>query len=142
MLRLFSLFMMLVVVGCSRPPEQSALSTPVTPTQVSPTATPFIMPTPPPSPTPFCLGAPRERLILQERARVLPDDPRPINLRAEPGTNSPVLERIPILTVMLVIAGPVCEGEFTWYQVRFNGQQGWIAEGDLTSYYVEPYLVE
>lgn len=142
MLRLISTLLMLVAIGCSRLPEQAALSTPMTPTLLSPTETPFVMPPPPPPPTPFCVGAPRERLILQERARVLPDDPRPINLRAEPGTTSRVLEQIPIRIVMLVIAGPVCEDEFTWYQVRYNGQQGWIAEGDLTSYYVEPYLVE
>jgi hypothetical protein len=141
MLRLPILAVLLVALGCSRPPEQSAAPSLALPTRLPPTETPYSLPTPPPGPTPVCAGAPLQRLILQERARVLADDPRPVNLRAAPGTDAAVLEQIPIRAVLLVVAGPRCEGAFTWYQVRYNGQEGWIAEGDLTGYYVEPYLV-
>ncbi len=105
-----------------------------------PTPTLYIVPTPPPAPTPLCPGAPKERLILQERGIVLPDDPRPINMRSDPGTENRVLVQIPIRAIFYVIDGPVCSDDFTWYKIRYKGREGWIAEGDLTSYYVEPYL--
>lgn len=110
--------------------------------QVTPSVTPtlYIMPTPPPSPTPICPGAPKEHLILQERGRVLPDDPRPINMRSAAGTDNTVLVQIPIRSLFYVLEGPVCADDFAWYKIRYKGREGWIAEGDLTSYYVEPYL--
>jgi SH3 domain-containing protein len=100
------------------------------------------MPTPPPSPTPICPAAPKERLILQARGRVLPDDPRPINMRSAPGTSNSVLVQIPVRAIFFVLDGPVCSGNFAWFKIRYQGREGWIAEGDLSSYYVEPYLVE
>jgi hypothetical protein len=41
-----------------------------------------------------------------------------------------------------VLDGPVCNGNYAWYEVHYGDYTGWLAEGDLTSYYVEPYLVE
>ncbi len=112
------------------------------PEPATPTATAFIMPTLPPSPTPICPGAPRTRLLLDERGRVLADDPRPINLRAEP--DGPIITGIPIRQTFYVLEGPVCtqDGDraYAWYKVRYERYEGWIAEGDLTSYYTEPYL--
>lgn len=109
------------------------------PTRAS-TITPYVWPTLPPSPTPVCPDAPRTRLIVQERGRVLPDDPRPVNVRREPGTDQPVQALLPVLTVFYVVDGPVCRNGYSWFQIQHNGVEGWIAEGDLTSYYVEPYL--
>jgi hypothetical protein len=100
----------------------------------------FMMPSPPPSPTAVCSDAPRNRLILHERGRVLPDDPRPINLRSAPGTDNTVLMQIPIRALFYVLEGPICADNFAWYKIRYQGREGWIAEGDLSSYYVEPYL--
>jgi hypothetical protein len=131
------------MAACAPRPSDSA--TPANPPQSAqaadlPTPTLYVMPTPPPKSPPFCPGAPKERLILQERGRVLPDDPRPINMRSEPGVDNDVLVQIPIRAVFYVLEGPLCEGDFTWYKIRYLGREGWIAEGDLTSYYVEPYL--
>lgn len=106
------------------------------------TNTAYTFPTPPPSPTATCSGAPRERLVVGERGRVLPDDPRPVNVRAEAGTDSRVLTQMPVNAIFTVLAGPVCEEEYSWYRVSYRESEGWIAEGDLTSYYVEPYLVD
>jgi hypothetical protein len=67
------------------------------------------------------------------------DDPRPLNLRREPNTASRRLAQIPSLGVFYVLQGPECGEDYAWYFVEYNGLEGWIAEGDQTSYYVEPY---
>lgn len=130
-----------VLTACA--PPSAAQPTTVQSLQPAPlsTPTPYVMPTPLPTALPLCPAAPKERLILQERGRVLPDDPRPINLRAAAGIDNRVVTQIPIRAVFYVLEGPRCEGEFAWYRVRYDQREGWIAEGDLTSYYVEPYLV-
>ncbi len=137
------IFVLLLLAACSpraTVTRETADDTPV-PTSI-PTAveTPFIMPTPPPLPTSLCNGTPRQQLILQERGIVLPDDPRPVNMRREPGTDSPVVERIPVRGLFYVLEGPICEGDYAWFKVDYQGIEGWIAEGDQTSYYVAPYL--
>jgi hypothetical protein len=92
--------------------------------------------------SPDCPVAPVRRLILNERGRVLPDDPRPLNLRngAGIGDDIRVIRTIAIRTIFYVLEGPVCADGFLWYRVEFTGGNGWIAEGDDTSYYVEPYF--
>lgn len=111
------------------------------PSLPSPTAgTPYIMPTPPPTAQPVCAGAPPPRLILHERGRVLPDDPRPINMRRAAGVENIVVTQIPIRGLFLVLEGPVCGGDYVWWRVRYNGLDGWVAEGDGNGYYIEPYL--
>ena len=135
-----------VLVGCDLRLERTA--TPVVgATEVrvmtgTPMATAFMMPTAPPSPTPACPDAPRERLIIGERGHVLPNDPRPVNLRSDAGTENRVVATIPINGVFTVLEGPVCEDAYGWYKVRYRETEGWLAEGDLTSYYVEPYGIE
>lgn len=130
-----------LLAGCVLQPANLP---PVTPTSVrvitdTPVPTPFVMPTPPPSPTASCAGAPRERLIIGERGRVLEDDPRNVNVRSKPGVDNILMTVIPINGLFLVLDGPVCLGGYQWYKVRYREVTGWIAEGDLTSYYVEPY---
>lgn len=111
-----------------------------TPSPDAPAVTPFVWPTLPPSPTPVCPNAPRTRLIVQERGRVLPDDPRPVNLREGPGTDTPVTAIMPVRSLFWVLDGPICNGGYSWFKIRYRGIDGWIAEGDRASYYVEPYL--
>jgi len=127
--------------------SQDVAAPTLTVTQVStvantplPSPTTFVMPTPGPTPTSVCEGAPRNRLILHERARVLALDPRPLNMRTLPGIENRVIERIDAGDVFYVIDGPECEDGFAWYFVEYNDVAGWIAEGDNTSYFVEPYL--
>lgn len=125
----------LAVLPNATPPPATAQ-----PNFVVPSDTPFVMPTPPPTAAPVCPAAPPNRLILHQRGRVLPDDPRPINLRAEPGTGSAMITSIPIMEVFYVLEGPVCNGDYAWYKIQYGDDEGWIAEGDSSSYYVEPYL--
>jgi hypothetical protein len=114
-----------------------------TPT-LPPTGAPFVWPTLPPSPTPACPGAPRTRLIVLERGRVLPDDPLPVRLREGPGLDKRIIELIPIRAVFYVLDGPICNGGYSWFKVRYQDMEGWLAEGRLqdgaVSYFVEPYL--
>jgi len=105
----------------------------------APTNTPFVMPTAPPPPTPMCEDAPRTRLTSGERGRVLDNDPRPVNIRSLPGVNTRIVAAIPPDAIFFVIEGPRCEEDYAWYYVRYQRTEGWIAEGDPTSYYVEPY---
>ena len=63
----------LAVLPNATPPPATAQ-----PNFVVPSDTPFVMPTPPLTATPVCSAAPPNRLILHQRGRVLPDDPRPI----------------------------------------------------------------
>ena len=142
--RICLLMVCLLAAGCGAPLVAQPDRTNVPATDVStltlPTQTPFVKPTPPPPAAPLCPDAPRPRLILNERARVLPDDPRPINLRSGPGIDNNTITSIPILEVLFVLNGPVCKGDYAWYEIQYADYRGWIAEGDLTSYYVEPYL--
>jgi hypothetical protein len=90
--------------------------------------------------TPFCPDAPPPRLIVEERGRVLSTDPRPLNIRAGPGTAWRVLKRIDPDQLFFVIDGPKCSDGYLWFKISYQGVEGWIAEGDGSSYYVEPYL--
>jgi len=133
-----------ILAGCVLQPANLPTVTP-TPLRLitdTPVITPFIMPTPPPAPTASCAGAPRERLVIGERGRVLPDDPRPVNVRRLPGTENRLVTTIPINALFQVLDGPVCADGFQWYKVHYREATGWLAEGDLTSYYVEPYGTE
>ncbi|MEO8612052.1 MAG: SH3 domain-containing protein [Chloroflexota bacterium] len=140
------LMVCLLAAGCGAPlvaqPNATNRAAAEVSTRIPPTDTPFVLPTPPPPALPLCPDAPRPRLILNERARVLPDDPRPINLRGGPGTDNNTITSIPILEIFFVLNGPVCKGNYAWYEVQYGVYQGWVAEGDLSSYYVEPYLPE
>ncbi len=93
----------------------------------------------PSTPTPVCPSAPPSRLILHTRARVSTQDPRPLNLRDGPGTNSHVIAQIPPSGVLYVLEGPRCSQSYAWYRIEYNGIVGWIAEGDSQAYYVEVY---
>lgn len=89
--------------------------------------------------TAVCDPAPVSRLIVRDRARVSLDDPRPLNMRAGPGTAFDVLTQIPAGGVLYVVEGPTCSQNYAWYHVEYAGQDGWIAEGDSSGYYVEVY---
>jgi hypothetical protein len=90
-----------------------------------------------------CLNLQPARLILHERGRVSSDDPTPINLRAEPGTNAEQRAQLNAGTVFYVLEGPACTVSYTWFRVRARSGdamlEGWVAEGDARSYFVERY---
>lgn len=119
-------------------------STPTQPqpaTANGPTPTPFIWPEPLPSATP-CPNTLPQRLVTGERGRVTDDDPTPMNVRQGPRTSFERIGQIPIRGIFFVLEGPECSERYAWYRVQYNGLDGWIAEGDDSAYYVEPYPAE
>jgi|GEM_PF-471141 len=87
-----------------------------------------------------CPNVLETRVIVRERARVTPlGDDDPLNIRDAPGTDSDILGRIPIGGVFFVLAGPECTQRYTWYQIDYDGVIGWVAEGDVSVYFTEPY---
>ncbi|GEM_PF-880650 len=85
-----------------------------------------------------CPGAPPARLSVGQQARVTFTNGIPLRVRATPGGD--VITQIPEGTVVQVIGGPQCQGQFTWWQIQLdNGIQGWSAEGDMEDYYLEPW---
>ncbi len=79
----------------------------------------------------------RTRLAADIEARVLAGAPN--NLRAEPSTGTALVGEIPAEATFRVISGPTCDAEgYVWWQVNYGELNGWTAEGQGTTYYVEP----
>lgn len=83
-----------------------------------------------------CPGAPPFRLQVGQNGRVTPGTPN--RLRAEGTSTSAIIGEIPGGATFSVIGGPSCSGGMTYWQVNYNGQIGWTAEGQGSSYWVEP----
>jgi hypothetical protein len=90
-----------------------------------------------PSPTALvCPGALPSRLAGGEQARVTPGPSN--NLRSRPSTSAARILKIPGGSMMDVLEGPTCAGGYAWWKVRYVSQTGWTAEGDGTTYWLEP----
>ena len=136
----------LVLSACSgtdspRSPETAI----ITPNQFDTATNTYVMTVAPNAPiaslTPVCgQDVPRTRMIVGEHGIVLDDDPRPLNVRVEPGTEHEIVDILEIGEVFLVLDGPQCHGEYVWYYIQRGNLRGWIAEGDMALYYIAPYL--
>lgn len=84
-----------------------------------------------------CFGAPAPRLQAGAQA-VVAEEFGANNLRAEPNTSASLLGTIPEGAVIDVTSGPVCADGYAWWQVTYNGQSGWTAEGEGLDYWLEP----
>ena len=90
------------------------------------------------APSMMCPGAPPPRLTVGGQARVTFTDGTPLRVRAAPGGE--YITQLPEGTVVQVIGGPQCQGQYTWWQIQTSdGIQGWSAEGDMQDYYLEPW---
>ncbi|MDX2162445.1 MAG: SH3 domain-containing protein [bacterium] len=76
------------------------------------------------------------RLTVNGIGRVTPGLPN--NIRQQPNTSATVIGRIPGEGVFRVINGPLCSGGFTWWQVDYEGAQGYTVEASGSDYYAEP----
>jgi LysM repeat protein len=84
-----------------------------------------------------CSNSVVSRLATNMQARVTPGLPN--RLRSQPGTTSPTISEIPGGGLFTIVGGPQCGSEgWVWWQVNYNGVVGWTAEGDATSYWLEP----
>ena len=86
-----------------------------------------------------CLGAPDPQVKVGDVAIVTREDPRPLNIRQEPNLGATVVSQVLPDETFQIIGGPFCEGGYLWWEVRLNNDiTGWVAEGDLSTYYFEP----
>jgi len=85
-----------------------------------------------------CTGGAPWRLVVGERARVLP--PAGINLRNTPGLNSTILDILPGGAEIMVVSGPICAADYSWWQVDYGLMRGWAAESFGEQYWLEPVI--
>lgn len=94
-------------------------------------------PPPPPTPTPaICEGFLPSRLRSGGQGRVTPGSSN--NLRDQPTTSGGLVAVIPSGAAFSVLTGPICAGGIAWWQVDYEGIIGWTAEGQGSTYYLEP----
>ena len=85
-----------------------------------------------------CPYAPPTRVEVGKTARITFMDGRPVRMRNSPSIYGLIIEKIPEGTKFQVISGPHCYG-YVWWKIELeNGVEGWVAEGDMDSYYIEP----
>ncbi len=86
-----------------------------------------------------CTGAPAPRVKVGDVVLVSQDDPRPLNVRAQPALQGDVMAQLAPGATLMVTDGPVCAAGHLWWQVLLeDGTLGWVAEGDAETYYIEP----
>ncbi|NPV67768.1 MAG: protein kinase [Anaerolineae bacterium] len=123
------------------PPSQTPVASPTAPLRV----------TAPPTPTltsvatvtlASCAGLLPSRLTTGQIGIVSDDDPRPVNVRAEPGLEAVRLGQFPVNTQFRVVEGPICLDGYPWFMVQrlSDGLTGWIAESGQDAYFVEPLI--
>lgn len=89
---------------------------------------------------PSCAGAPPPRMIVNHFGRVTFTTGEAVRVRTGPGTNYRVRTYLPEGTVFYVTGGPVCAGGYWWWSVRTSrGITGWMAEGVVGNYFIEPF---
>jgi hypothetical protein len=85
-----------------------------------------------------CYQQPRLGVGLTGRVTLYPNLPNTI--RSTPGYGAKI-GSIPAGGLFTVIGGPQCISGIYWWQVNYNGQIGWTAEGDgYYTYWLEPFF--
>jgi hypothetical protein len=95
---------------------------------------------PPPNSNKGCPGAPPQRVMIGEKARVctISDD---LIMRKGPGLDGKELTGIKPGTNFMIIDGPSCANNWFWWKVELDsGLEGWVAEGgdDTDPYFICP----
>lgn len=88
-----------------------------------------------------CQGALEPNLSVGNYGLVHNNDPRPVNLRLEPGTGAELIGQLSVDTTFLVLDGPYCVQSMNWYQIRQEDTDlvGFMAEGS-DFYFVIPLI--
>lgn len=68
------------------------------------------------------------RLKQADIAVVTVGDGETLNLRVFPGLKESIIVKIPAYTYVTIIAGPICDGGYRWFEVGWEGKDGWSAE--------------
>ena len=61
----------------------------------------------------------------------------PISEYTFPSVSSPRVFGMPEGAIFMVIDGPVCSDGFAWWEVEYDRQTGWTAEGNNTDYWLQ-----
>ncbi len=145
------------IASYTRTPTPTATSTatftpsPTATWTARPSATPTwtLWPTVPPrptlvpTPTPGLLSCPGmlpSRIRPGDVAVVSDEDPRPLNVRRDPGLSGTRLGQFEVGTRFTVLEGPVCRDGYPWFRVQRlpGGLTGWLAESGEGVYFVDP----
>lgn len=87
-----------------------------------------------------CDGAPPTRLSNGASARVTITNGIPVNVRESAGISSERVGSMPEGTEFTAILGPICADSMWWWEISSPmGYGGWVAEGDSSGYFLEPY---
>ena len=87
-----------------------------------------------------CPGAPVSRLQPDYRGRITYTDGTMTNVRQAPTVTAAIIGSMPEGESFIAIAGPICADGYAWWNVEFdNGPIGFVAEGDASAYYLEPW---
>lgn len=67
-----------------------------------------------------------------------------LNIRVRPGTGSRSIGSISPGDTFTVLEGPACVGNYVWWKLNVRGVQGWVAEGEPSSfvYWLEPTIAQ
>lgn len=87
-----------------------------------------------------CQGVAARRLSVDIEARVTSNDPRPLPVQSEASFSSEVVTQYAAGTTFWVEDGPLCAEGYLWWKVKnfADETEGWIPEGSLSAYFVEP----
>lgn len=83
-----------------------------------------------------CSLAPLPRLTVGGKGRVTPGLPN--KLRAGPSKNETMIGAMQPGDTFSVIGGPTCNDSLRWWQVNYNGLNGWTVDGQGSEYWLEP----
>lgn len=105
-----------------------------------------ILPTITPQPIFSCPNAPRTRLKVGDSARITFTDGSKTRLRSAPSAGDNVIDNLPEGTEFEIISGPICyprperNDSYLYWEISVPSRnvKGWVAEGDLNGYYIEP----
>lgn len=87
-----------------------------------------------------CPAAPAPRLVIGGSGFVVPDLGNNA-LRDAPGLSEDGSNEIGVIPPngqVTVLAGPECVSGYNWWQVNYDGQIGWTAEGEGNTYWLQP----
>ncbi|HLY25720.1 MAG TPA: DUF3160 domain-containing protein, partial [Aggregatilineales bacterium] len=62
----------------------------------------------------------------------------PLKVHAQPSLSGTVIGQLADATPLTVLSGPNCVDHYTWWQVQSPALTGWVAEGVVGSYFIEP----
>jgi uncharacterized protein YraI len=79
-------------------------------------------------------------MLVNHIGRVTFTTGEPVRVRTGPSTSQTILTLLPEGTIFYVNGGPVCGEPYWWWSVQTGtGISGWMAEGVVGNYFIEPF---